>query len=331
MADAYDNRHDIHGECRKDHPDERIARLVGHQHGVIARRQLIEAGFGRGAIEHRLKTKRLHLVYSSVYAVGHRALTREARWMAAVLAPGVGTVLSHRAAGALWGIIESGFLEVTSPRQQRRRDGVRIHCSSLPADEITVRRGIPVTSVPRTLLDLASVLPKNKLELAFHEAEESLLTDSLSLPDLLARYPRRAGAPAIRVMLEEGIQITRSELEARFRTFVAEFGLPRPVFNQRLLVQGHSFECDCLWRPQRLVVELDGRAWHDTALAFERDRVRDRRLAAVGWRVIRVTWGQLRDEPRAIAADLSALLYPVVETAIAQTAAKGLSGSATGR
>ena len=125
--------------------------------------------------------------------------------------------------------------------------------------------------------------------------------------------------------------VQSSELEARFRGFVAEFDLRRPELNQPLLVDGQWIECDCLWRAERLIVELDGRTWHDTALAFERDRARDRRPAAAGWTVIRVTWRQLRDDPRALAADLARLPYPASVTAIAQTAAKGLSGSATGR
>jgi uncharacterized protein DUF559 len=170
-------------------------------------------------------------------------------------------------------------------------------------------RGIPVTTVPRTLLDLAAVLPKHKLERAFHEAEENLLTDPLSLPDLLVRYPRRDGTPAIRGLLETGAEITRSDLEADFRAFVAEWGLPRPELNAWLQIQGQWLECDCLWRQQRLIVELDSRSFHDTAAAFEGDRARDRRLSAAGWRVIRVTWRQLQRDASGVAADLRTILH----------------------
>jgi hypothetical protein len=166
------------------------------------------------------------------------------------------------------------------------RRGSRLHCSSLPADEITIRRGIPVTTVPRTLLDLATVLPANQLQRAFHEAEEHLLPDPLSLPDLLARHPGRHGTPAIRALLEATAEVSAW-----------------------LHVRGRSFECDFLWRDTRLIAELDGRAWHDTALAFERDRARDRRLAARGWRVIRLTWRQLQRDATALAAGLRTVLH----------------------
>jgi hypothetical protein len=216
-------------------------------------------------------------------------------------------VLSHRAAGALLGLNPSAFLEVTVPRQ-RRRPGIRIHRCVLPRDEITIVRGIPVTTLSRTLLDLATVLPKSQAERAMNEAEARGLTDSLSLPDLLERYPSRPGTPTIRAILATGARVTRSELEARFLAFVDAHGFPPPAANAWLSVHGNWIECDCVWRAQRLVVELDGRAVHDTTAAFERDRARDRRLHAAGWRVVRVTWRQLRDEPEVLATDLRALL-----------------------
>jgi very-short-patch-repair endonuclease len=204
--------------------------------------------------------------------------------------------------------MSSQFLEVTSPAQHLHRRGFHLHCSSLPVDETTIRRGVPVTTVPRTLLDLASVLPANQLERAFHEAQEHLLTDSLSLPDLIARYPGRAGAPAIKRLLDSTAPHTKSELEDLFLAFVARYELPTPRVNALLRVGDEAYECDCLWREQCLIVELDGRAWHDTSLAFERDRARDRRLAAAGWRVIRVTWHQLQQDASPLAADLRAIL-----------------------
>jgi hypothetical protein len=225
--------------------------------------------------------------------------------MASVLA--AGGVLSHRAAGWLWRLHRSAFLEVTAPRA-RSRPGIRIHCSHLPGDEVTTHRNIPVTTVPRTLFDLAAVLRPSQLERAMNEAEVQRHSDPLSLPDLLDRYPGRAGTPTIRAMLAAGARLTRSELEARFLAFLDAHGFPPPEANAWLSVRGHWIECDCVWRGQRLVVELDGRAVHDTADAFERDRARDRRLNAAGWRVVRVTWRQLRDEPEVLATDLRAVL-----------------------
>ena len=184
-------------------------------------------------------------------------------------------------------------------------------------DEITVRDGIPVTTVPRTLLDLAAVADLWTVERAMNEAEAGGHSDALSLPALLARHPRRRGAATIRTILDAygiGLTRTRSELEARFVRFLDLYGLPRPAFNQAIALSGRHVEGDCVWRAQRLVVELDGRTFHDTAATFEHDRARDRVLAAAGWRVIRVTWRQLHDEPAALAADLRRILTSSIST-----------------
>jgi len=183
--------------------------------------------------------------------------------------------------------------------------------TNLPADEITCLAAIPVTTVPRTLLDLATVLDHRGVERAMNEAEVKSYTDPLSLPALLARYPRRRGTAAIRDILTAaglGSTLTRSELEERFLRFVARAGLPRPELNVPIALRGVFVEADCVWRRSRLIAELDGRAVHGTAAAFEHDRARDRALNAAGWRVIRITWRQLGGEARELAEDLGALL-----------------------
>jgi hypothetical protein len=289
-----------------------IAALAGRQHGVVGRRQLIDAGLGRNAVDRRVDQGRLHRVLPGVFAVGHHILTIEGRWMAAVLAAGPGAVLSHRAAGALHRIHRCEYLEVTVPKPRRPVRGIHIHCSKyLPADERTTVHGIPVTTSPRTLLDLATVLTKHQLERAVHEAEYRQILDPLSLPDLIARYPRRRGVKAIKSVLARlrfGANVPKKELEKRFIAFADEAGLPPPETNAYLHAGDRSYECDCVWRTNQLVVELDGRAAHSTTAAFERDRERDRVLQAEGWRVIRVTWRQLHDHDIALAADLRRLL-----------------------
>jgi hypothetical protein len=185
------------------------------------------------------------------------------------------------------------------------------HCSQLPDDEVEMVDAIPVTSVSRTLLDLAAMLSERGLERAMNEAEVRGLTSRLSLPDLLERYPRRRGSAVLRDLLgnDDALSgVTKYELEVRFATFIDDHGLPRPRRNADLAVRGRFFEVDCLWPAQRLIVELDGRAVHGTRQAFEADRERDRLLLADGWRVTRVTWRQLRDDAPAIAADLKAML-----------------------
>jgi very-short-patch-repair endonuclease len=289
--------------------DRRIAELAGRQHGVVSHRQLRAIGIGPRAIAHRLQQGRLHSVHRGVYAVGHAALTIEGRWIAAVISFGPRTVLSHRAAAALLEIRNPFGPEVTVPTWRRRRSGIVVHQLPLSRDEIMVVKGIPVTTVARTLLDLAAVLRRSDVERAVNAAEVRRPREALQLGALVERYPSRHGiriARAIAAELSPGV--IRSELEARFRGFVRSYRLPRPEFNVSLLVGGDWLECDCVWRAQRQIVELDGRAVHSTATAFERDRARDRVLQVAGWRVIRVTWRHLRDQPEVLASDLRKLL-----------------------
>jgi very-short-patch-repair endonuclease/predicted transcriptional regulator of viral defense system len=287
-----------------------IATLAARQHGVISRAQLTALGLGAGAIKHRIGLGRLHPLYRGIYAVGHRSLTREAGWMAAVLAARPDSVLSHLSAAGLWGVRDSrrAVVEVTAPRKLRARAGIEVHRVVLAADEVTVERGIPVTTPARTLFDLAAVVSLDQLEHAFNEAEYRRLTSPVSLDGLLARYPGRRGTKALRRVLqnhrENGETRTRSDLERALISLVDAHGLPRPKINP---LTNHG-ELDAMRPDQRLIVECDGFAAHGTRKAFEDDRARDRALVVAGWRVIRLTWRQLTTEPDTIAEQLRSLL-----------------------
>lgn len=272
-----------------------IAELAERQHGFIARRQL---DLGRGALAHALAAGRLHRWYRGVYAVGHRAVRREGRWMAAVLAVGGDAVLSHRAAAALWGIRPSvrPRIEVTTARKVASRDNVQVHCARLAPDEVTVRDGIPVTTAARTLVDLAAVLRPHELARAINQAE--ILR--LPYPDL-TRYAGRRGIAKLRRAEPDN---ARNDFEAEFIAFLAAHGLPAPLVNGRM----GTIEPDLRWPAHKVIVELDGFGTHGTRRAFERDRERDRRLSAAGWRVIRVTWRQLHEDRTELAGDLHRLL-----------------------
>jgi very-short-patch-repair endonuclease len=175
----------------------------------------------------------------------------------------------------------------------------------LADDEITVRDGIPVTTVSRTLLDLAAVAPRGQVEKALREAERRLLGDKTSVAVLLDRHRGRKGTTTIRELLPRaGDGITRSVLEERFLTFLDERGFPRPKLNA--FVEG--FECDAMWPAQKVVVELDGREFHDNDDAYDTDRARDRRLQAGGFRPFRVTWQALDKTPGDLERDLAALV-----------------------
>ena len=229
--------------------------------------------------------------------------------MAAVLAAGEGAMLSHRSAARLRGLMPPAAesVDVTcAPGRVVRRKGIVAHESVVDDDEREAIDGIPVTSVFRTIFDLAAVASRRELERAWHEAEVRQLTDRVSLPLLLERYPGWRGARALRGLLGSGepVGITRNEFEEAFLALIDACGLPRPRINADLSLRGRFIEVDALWVDQRFAVELDGRSVHGTRKRFEADRRRDRILVAEGYRTMRVTWEQLRDEPEAIAADL---------------------------
>jgi len=199
------------------------------------------------------------------------------------------------------------------------RVGIAMHRVRLPADERTTVDAVPVTTVPRTIFDIAGRGGRRETERAFHEAEVQGLTDRLSLPDLLARYPGHPGTPLLGELLGigPGGGATANDFEAIFADLVERHRLPRPRFNPDLVVGGRHFSPDCAWMEQRVVVELDGRAVHATRRAFEADRERDRIFAAEGWRVVRVTWRQLSTTPTAVVNDLQRVLSATAAFAIA--------------
>jgi hypothetical protein len=290
--------------------DAVIAEVAARQHGVVTRAQLVDVGLGADAIDHRVRRGRLHRLHRGVFAVGHAVVSREGRWLAAVLAAGSGAVLSHRSAAALWGIRATARSrpEVTAPRR-RRRPGVHIHRVALPADEVTVERGIPVTTPTRMLLDLAAVLSFHQLERAVHETEFRRLASPLPLDALLTRHQGRRGTAALRKIVAQGDlgkNRTRSDLEIAFLAFVDAHGFERPLVNER--IGPHTV--DALYPDARLVVELDSRAAHETTRAFEEDRRRDRYLLTKRYRVMRITHRQLHEEHATIARQLRSLTTP---------------------
>jgi hypothetical protein len=283
--------------------------LARRQHGVFALDQLRDARVSKRVVDHWLATERIVAVHRAVYSFSE-LLSREGRWMAAVLAAGPGAVLSHASAAALWGIRpDTGPpSHVTLPRKLLRRAGLATHYLPLAADESTSRNGIPVTTPGRTLFDIAHELRRSQLERAVREADYLRLSDGPSLRELVGRYPGRTGIRAVKRLLESGWSDapTRSELEARFAAFIDEYDLPRPERNALIELPAKRIEVDFVWRAARLVVELDGYAAHRTRDAFEEDRERDRLLQLAGFRVLRVTWRQLHRDRRALVRDLRA-------------------------
>lgn len=289
--------------------DRAAAALAARQHGVLSAAQLIGLGLTREAIRRRREAGRLHEIHFGVYAVGHRAIGDRGRWLAAVLAGGPGAVLSHRSAAELWGSmpLTGRTPDVTVPRGRRPSGTLTVHWPRglEPADR-TVRDGIPVTTPTRTLLDLAAVLAPRQLEAAFDEADRLGLIDRERLAALCRLRGRRGVREFRRLaarLLPDPVR-TRSALEYRFLKLCRDRGLPQPEANARVA----GLEVDALWRAGRLVVELDGHAYHRGRAAFERDRIRDATLQSVGYRVLRITHQRLEDDADGVLAAIGGLL-----------------------
>lgn len=271
--------------------DAALARLAGRQHGVVSVHQLRAGGLTSSAIGDRLVAGRLHRIHRGVYAVGHPGLSDLGRWMGAVLACGSNAVLSHRSAGQLWRMLptesigdhgDAPMVHVIVPGEGRHQPGIRVHRSKTLAREVvTLRHGIPVTKPARTLEDLRRTFPRSVFAAALRQAEFLRL-------------------PIARVVEDH----TRSELEARFLGLVRRHRLPHPEVNARL----DRFVVDFLWRPEGLVVEVDGWESHGTRSAFEDDRARDARLKLLGLDVLRFTWRQLENDTPDVARTIRRLL-----------------------
>jgi hypothetical protein len=299
--------------------DDKLADVAAAQHGVIPLRQLNEIGLSRRAVSHRAAAGRLHRIHQGVYAlVPPPLLTIRGRYLAAVFACGPDAALSHRSAAGLHGLRRNaaGRVEVIVPgRSTRCHDSVEVHRSIRlePALDLTVVDAIPVTTVARTLLDLAAVVPRRALERALDQAEILRVFDLTALRDQIARNPGHPGAGRLRATLnrhEAGTTVTESEFEERFYAVLDAAGLPRPEVNASVDPGDGEpmIRPDYVWRAAKVAVETDGAKFHLTRAAFETDRHRDQRLHHAHWRPIRITWRQLRDDPAWVVALLKDLL-----------------------
>jgi very-short-patch-repair endonuclease len=286
-----------------------VQALAGRQHGVVSREQLTAAGLSRRAIHRRLEAGWLVPLHRGVYAVGHTALTHRSRLLAAVYACGPEALASHRAAGGLWRLLRpTQPIEVTAARSRTARTGIRVHRSRrLHEEDRAIVDAIPVTSVARTLVDLADVLPEKRLADAVHEAEVQRRFDLRAIERVLDRLPGRKGRHKLGRVLAAYSDVqpfTRSEAERRVLRLCARHQLPLPRAN--FFIGGN--EVDFFWPEADLVLEFDGAATHLTRRAFHADRARDRALAVKGIHVVRATWRDLTSHEDSLARELSAIL-----------------------
>jgi very-short-patch-repair endonuclease len=299
---------------------------------MVTLRQLDAIGIRGTSVKRRVANGGLVRIYRGVYAVGHVQRTREARWMAAVMACGRGCFLSHLDAAALWRIYDSRASAIhvltvarsarrlpgasaihvlTVARSARRLPGIKVHrARRLDPADVTTKDGIPVTTVARTLVDLTDVLPSDRILRAIREAEYLTLLDTDTLTAAVQRATGRRRLTKLTKAIERHRpgQIVREELEHRFLELVHAAGLPDPETNVKVKTRLRTYEVDCLWRREGVAVELDGRAAHARAAAFEEDRARDAALTATALRPLRFTWRRVTEEPEDVLAELKATL-----------------------
>ncbi len=299
--------------------DRRIAAIAAAQRGRVSRRQLLSAGVSASTIHRMVARAMLHPLHGGVYAVGHLAPVELGAETAALLACADGAVLSHQTAAALWKLRPpcGEEVHVTMGDNRRRRAGIRTHRTRrLEARDVRTYELLPVTSPARTLLDLATSVRPRDVERALEEGIVRQILRISDVEDVLRRASSLRGAPLLAGILERrrGPTVTRSEAEERFLSLIREALLPPPEVN----VSIHGYEVDFLWRTQRLVVEVDGYAYHGNRGAFERDRRKDAKLRAAGLSSMRVTWLQMQDESYALIAHVAqALVWAEARSAAA--------------
>ena len=288
---------------QNDTAEKVLDRLGSSAHGVVTRRELLGAGLSDDEVRHRLRVGTLIRAYPGVYRIGHRAPSIEARYMAAVKACGEGAALSGRAAAYVLGLVKGRppAPEVTGPIR-RQLEGVRTR-RSRQLETVTCR-GIPLTTVPRTLVDIAADTPEHELARACHEAGVRYRTTPRQVEEVLERQSNAKGAAKLRRIVRGETKVALSRLEAGFLRLLPEAGLPLPVTNR----PAGGRRVDCRWPGRRLTVELDSYTYHHSRYAWEQDRRRERQARARGDEFRRYTWADVFEDPRYMLAELRALL-----------------------
>jgi len=296
--------------------------LAENQHAVVSRDQLREVGYTREAIDHRIRTGRLHPLHRGIYAVGRANVTDHGRWMAAVLAC-PGSVISHSSAASLWrmGSEKRGLVELSLPSSsRRRRPGLEIHQRpSLKPRDLTREYGIPCTTPIQTLIDMSLRLDRAGVERMINEADKYNLTHPPQLREALGARSGEPGVAILRDILDRRtFRLTKEELERRFLPLPRQAGLPTPLTAQFV----NEFEVDFYWPDLGLVVETDGLRYHRTPAEQARDRVRDQTHTAAGLTPLRFTHEQVRYEPEHVLAVLQATAQMLASRAAIQPGAE---------
>jgi hypothetical protein len=276
--------------------------------GIVTRRELLGAGLSAKEVDHRVTIGLLIVEFRGVYRAGHDAPSVEARYLAAVKACGEGAVLSGPAAAWLWGLLKGPAPppEVTAPTERRVKGLKTRRCRGMHPRDMTVHRGIPITTLPATLLHVASLLPFENLTRAVHEADVRYGTRPEDVEAALRRHPNITGAKTLRRVVHGDAPVTLSELERRFLALLTAHHLPLPLTNRL----AGTKRVDCRWPDHALTVELDSYRYHRSRHAWEEDRRRDREAFTRGESIRRYTWRDVVEDPGLMLAELRGLIQP---------------------
>ncbi len=291
---------------------ERVARLSRRQGGAVARAQLVALGVDDDRIYRLAAQGWLVREHKGIYRVG--ALTADGVLWAALLAMGPDAALTHRTSGREHAVLRGRpprAVDVTAPARRKPRGGLRVHSARIHPLDITTRRGLRFTTVARTLLDLAAEMREPELQAAVDEARVQRKLHLPSIEATIARAPGHHGISALRRAVarhDRGRGVPVGAFERRAIAFLRDQDFPPYERNFVIKVDGEPFMLDVVWFEQRVALEFDGRTYHYNDPSFERDRRRSRRLAAVGWHVVRATWIDLDERPGELAADVWAVL-----------------------
>lgn len=290
------------------HTDRKIAAFAKAQHRTVARRQLLRVGIESDAIQRRVQSGRLFPKYRGVYAIGSPDLTQYGEWSAAVLSCGDPALLSHRSGAGHRGFLKDRWpIQVTVPDARVGKRGVRIYrAPTLSASDITVRGGIPTTSIARMFVDLAATEDDGTVRRAFREADRQKRLVYADLRAALGSCHGRKGAGVLRALIDEATEPepTRSDFEEMWIDFCDEHGIPAPRMNATVA----SFEIDAYWPGTGVIVELDSWIWHSDRRTFESDRAKWEQLQIAGYRVLPITYRRMTGDPAGVAASVLALL-----------------------
>jgi len=307
----FDRRKKVTAQCERE-----VARRAAASWGVLSTRELLECGLTYSAISRRRARGWLHPLYRGVWAIGHDNPAWEGRLLAAVKACGPGAVLSHRAAAVLWEFLdrEDRAPEVTVPGDGPRRvSGLVVHRTKLlDGRDRTHCRGVPVTAPARTICDLAAVSAPHTVRRAMRVAQGRRRASVPQILEAVDRLGPRRGVRTLRQLLAWGPAPINSVLEDVALEFLLRAGFVHPDVNRPLTLDGRRVIPDFRWPEQRLVLEVDGRAWHDNPVARGDDVVRQSLLEAHGERVLRATWHQIVTEGASTARRLLAAGAPLV-------------------